>query len=144
MLYTLFQRLHSSALTSLSSANAKSSDKRKSYPLGSYEPSAGGGGGGKKQKKYRHPLSMPNDTAMDSDERIVVEGKEEGGFGGVGVGRYGEGRFGGGMGGLGRDRGIRVQTDLHVESSEGGGETVGMGMPGTPGRGRGGERREWG
>ncbi|KAL8635162.1 MAG: hypothetical protein Q9228_007322, partial [Teloschistes exilis] len=51
MLYTLFQRLHSSALTSLSSANAKSSDKRKSYPLGSYEPSAGGGGGGRGKKQ---------------------------------------------------------------------------------------------
>ncbi|KAL9576075.1 MAG: hypothetical protein Q9212_007405, partial [Teloschistes hypoglaucus] len=56
MLYTLFQRLHTSALTSLNSATAgaKSSDnKRRSYPLGSYEPSSSGG---KMKKKYRHPL----------------------------------------------------------------------------------------
>ncbi|KAL8684838.1 MAG: hypothetical protein Q9218_008111 [Villophora microphyllina] len=117
MLYTLFQRMHSYSLNTLS----KSSGNRKSYPLGSYQRTGGSSRlGAKKQKKFQHPLSMPNDTAMDSDERIVVEGKEEGRFAPAAVladvgspPKYQHGR------GLNGDSGIRVQTDLHVESSDG-------------------------
>ncbi|KAL8663695.1 MAG: hypothetical protein Q9202_003641 [Teloschistes flavicans] len=150
MLYTLFQRLHSSALSTLSSARSASNshhhhhhhrNKRKSYPLGSYDRSgAGAGGGGRKAaKKYKHPLSMPNDTAMDSDERIVVEGKEEGGRGDGDDHQMGRARYGEGWGER-RDRGIRVQTDLHVESSDGDAGASGVGV----GVGGGGERDDWG
>ncbi|KAL8956519.1 MAG: hypothetical protein Q9183_006287 [Haloplaca sp. 2 TL-2023] len=67
MLYTLFQRIQHYGQETLT----KSSEK-KSYQLGSFR-TANSSRVGKKGKKFPHPLSMPNDTAMDSDERIVVE-----------------------------------------------------------------------
>lgn len=104
MLYTLFQRLQQRPKT----WNKSSEDKR-SYQLGSYRT----GGSSKKAKKFRHPLSMPNDTAMDSDERIVVEPKQDQEPAGTGGGGYhgyntGEGRN--------EENRIRVQTDLRIES----------------------------
>ncbi|KAL8944129.1 MAG: hypothetical protein Q9216_000634 [Gyalolechia sp. 2 TL-2023] len=107
MLYTLFQRLQQRP----KSWN-KSNEKKRSYPLNSYRT----GGSSKKAKKFHHPLSMPNDTAMDSDERIVIEPKQD---------QESTGKSGGGHPGYhqgderNQDNGIRVQTDLHVESSSG-------------------------
>ncbi|KAL8895330.1 MAG: hypothetical protein Q9192_003707 [Flavoplaca navasiana] len=75
MLYTLWQRLAQLGTNSFS----RSSDK-KSYPLGSYRTGGSSRLGGKKPKKFLHPLSVPNDTAMDSDERIVVDSKQESGM----------------------------------------------------------------
>ncbi|KAI4240476.1 MAG: hypothetical protein L6R42_011507, partial [Xanthoria sp. 1 TBL-2021] len=66
MLYTLFQRIQQYGSSSFNRSNDK-----KSYPLGSYKTGGSSRMGGKKAKKFQHPLSMPNDTAMDSDERIV-------------------------------------------------------------------------
>lgn len=104
MLYTLFQRLQQQPKTW-----GKSSEDRRSYPLGSYRT----GESNKKAKKFRHPLSMPNDTAMDSDERIIVEAKQD---------QESTGNGGGGYPGYhptdnrNQENGIRVQTDLHIES----------------------------
>ncbi|KAL8729618.1 MAG: hypothetical protein Q9181_004933 [Wetmoreana brouardii] len=112
MLYTLFQRIQSYGTNSFN----RSSGKR-SHPLRSYR-TGGSSRMGKKAKKFHHPLSMPNDTAMDSDERIVVESKQGQALvppatatGGLPLHRSG--------GDQSHDAGIRVQTDLHVESSEG-------------------------
>ncbi|KAI4247586.1 MAG: hypothetical protein L6R42_009593, partial [Xanthoria sp. 1 TBL-2021] len=73
--------------------------------------------GGKKAKKFQHPLSMPNDTAMDSDERIVVDSKQESGMPPIIVSND---TLAGSVNGGGRQHntGIRVQTDLHIESSD--------------------------
>ena len=72
----------------------------------------------KKVKKFQHPLSMPNDTAMDSDERIVVESKQDHhpppGFTASGPG--GRSDYNLGRSPPNHDNVIRVQTDLHVES----------------------------
>ncbi|KAL8706687.1 MAG: hypothetical protein Q9201_000321 [Fulgogasparrea decipioides] len=112
MLYTLFQRIQAYGTGSFN----RSSGKR-SHPLGSYR-TGGSSRMGKKPKKFHHPLSMPNDTAMDSDERIVVESKQ-------GQALVPSATASGGLppyhsgGDQNRDAGIRVQTDLHVESSEG-------------------------
>ncbi|KAL8717247.1 MAG: hypothetical protein Q9181_008345, partial [Wetmoreana brouardii] len=112
MLYTLFQRIQSYGTNSFN----RSSGKR-SHPLRSYR-TGGSSRMGKKTKKFHHPLSMPNDTAMDSDERIVVESKQ-------GQALVPPATATGGLplhrsdGDQSHDAGIRVQTDLHVESSEG-------------------------
>lgn len=73
--------------------------------------------GGKKAKKFQHPLSMPNDTAMDSDERIVVDSKQESGPPPIVLSND---TLPGAVHGGGRQHntGIRVQTDLHIESSD--------------------------
>ncbi|KAL9004278.1 MAG: hypothetical protein Q9188_002913 [Gyalolechia gomerana] len=101
MLYTLFQRLQQRPKTW-----NKSSENKRSYPLNSYRT----GGSSKKAKKFHHPLSMPNDTAMDSDERIVVEPKQDQESTGTAF-HHGDDRN--------QENGIRVQTDLHIESSSG-------------------------
>ncbi|KAL8798893.1 MAG: hypothetical protein Q9182_006293 [Xanthomendoza sp. 2 TL-2023] len=110
MLYTLFQQIRQYGSTTLNRSNDK-----KSYPLGSYKTAMSSRIGGKKSKKFQHPLSMPNDTAMDSDERIVVEPKNSLGNGTAATG----GLPGYARGGTPAETaGIRVQTDLHVESSD--------------------------
>ncbi|KAL8721224.1 MAG: hypothetical protein Q9225_002036 [Loekoesia sp. 1 TL-2023] len=111
MLYTLFQRIQQHGPSSWN----KSTDK-KSYQLGSYR-SAASSKRAKKAKKFHHPLSMPNDTAMDSDERIIVEPKQESPPGATVIGT--EGRSGPNLE-VNRNphNGIRVQTDLHIESCD--------------------------
>ena len=111
MLYTLFQRFNQFRTSSV----GRSTDK-KSYQLGSYRTGESNKAH-KKNKKFQHPLSMPNDTAMDSDERIVVEPKADPEVGPIGTAD-------GGYGHVSRHRdesnatGIRVQTVLSVESSK--------------------------
>ncbi|KAL8685889.1 MAG: hypothetical protein Q9224_005626, partial [Gallowayella concinna] len=110
MLYTLFQQIRQYGSGTFSRSNDK-----KSYPLGSYKTAASSRIGGKKSKKFQHPLSVPNDTAMDSDERIIVEPKH--------TLRNGMAATGGLPGyphrePLTENTGIRVQTDLHIESSD--------------------------
>ncbi|KAL8831735.1 MAG: hypothetical protein Q9170_005165 [Blastenia crenularia] len=107
MLYTLVQRLQQHGSRSWN----KSSDKR-SYPLNSYQSSKMA----KKAKKFHHPLSMPNDTAMDSDERIVIEPKQEHEQGSTAISNGNRPAYTYG-GDRNPETGIRVQTDLHVESS---------------------------
>lgn len=65
MLYSLFQRVTRNTWLR-STILGKSSDD-KSYRLGSGRP-----GEIKKGRKHQHPLSMPNDTAWGSDERIIL------------------------------------------------------------------------
>ncbi|KAL8754515.1 MAG: hypothetical protein Q9199_004282 [Rusavskia elegans] len=112
MLYTLFQRIQQYGSSSFNRSNDK-----KSYPLGSYKTGGSSRMGGKKAKKFQHPLSMPNDTAMDSDERIVVDSKQESGMPPIIVSND---TLAGSVNGGGRQHntGIRVQTDLHIESSD--------------------------
>ncbi|KAL9606526.1 MAG: hypothetical protein Q9179_000312 [Wetmoreana sp. 5 TL-2023] len=111
MLYTLFQRIQAYGTGSFN----RSSGKR-SHPLGSYR-TGGSSRMGKKPKKFHHPLSMPNDTAMDSDERIVVESKQ-------GQALVPSATASGGLppyhsgGDQNRDAGIRVQTDLHFQQED--------------------------
>lgn len=64
MLYSLYQRVTRNSWLR-STILGKSSDDR-SYPLGSRRT-----GEIQKGRKHPHPLSMPNDTAWGSDERIV-------------------------------------------------------------------------
>ncbi|KAL8922041.1 MAG: hypothetical protein Q9172_003724 [Xanthocarpia lactea] len=113
MLYTLYQRLQQ-----YGSETFNRSHDKKSYQLGSYKSGGSSRLGGRKAKKFHHPLSMPNDTAMDSDERIIVEKKEEHAAGidavangGLSPPKYAHGRE------PHQNSGIRVQTDLHIESS---------------------------
>ncbi|KAI4110389.1 MAG: hypothetical protein LQ345_007004 [Seirophora villosa] len=121
MLYTLLQRIQQSGPGSF----AKSSGRR-SYPLGSYR-TGGSSKAGRKGKKFQHPLSMPNDTAMESDEQFVVEPKVETTQPpSTATGSTGQFDFNSG-GGRSHDHGIRVQTDLHIESSEGTGQAVDRG-----------------
>lgn len=94
--------------------------------MGSYKTD-GSSKVGKKVKKFHHPLSMPNDTAMDSDERIIVEPKQEPTQPSTATGgppdafdfNQGHDRH--------HDQGIRVQTDLHIESSDGAGQAFDKG-----------------
>ncbi|KAL8991299.1 MAG: hypothetical protein Q9169_007899 [Polycauliona sp. 2 TL-2023] len=111
MLYTLFQRLQQYGTNSFN----RSADK-KSYQLGSYRTGGSSKMGAKKAKKFQHPLSMPNDTAMDSDERIVVDSKQESGMPPSVVSNDTLPSYSSG-GGRQHNTGIRVQTDLHIESS---------------------------
>ncbi|KAI4148663.1 MAG: hypothetical protein L6R39_002733 [Caloplaca ligustica] len=123
MLYTLFQRIQQHAPPSWN----KSNDKR-SYPLGSYNRTGGSSKAGRKVKKFHHPLSMPNDTAMDSDERIIVEPKQEQQIPMPSTAFGDGGRFDPLQGRDGhRDTGIRVQTDLHIESSDSDGNAMDRG-----------------
>ncbi|KAI4096053.1 MAG: hypothetical protein LQ339_007069 [Xanthoria mediterranea] len=112
MLYTLVQRIQQYGSGSFNRSNDK-----KSYPLGSYKTGGSSRMGGKKAKKFQHPLSMPNDTAMDSDERIVVDSKQESGPPPIVLSND---TLPGAVHGGGRQHntGIRVQTDLHIESSD--------------------------
>ncbi|KAL8732281.1 MAG: hypothetical protein Q9166_002853 [cf. Caloplaca sp. 2 TL-2023] len=113
MLYTLYQRIRQYGTNSFNRSN----DKR-SYPLGSYRTGGSSRLGARKVKKFQHPLSMPNDTAMDSDERIIMEPKQEALPGAIELAN-------GGPPGYAQraapqpTEGIRVQTDLHIESSDG-------------------------
>lgn len=110
MLYTLYQRIQQFGSSSFSRSNDK-----KNYQLGSYKTGNSSRIGGKRAKKFRHPLSMPNDTAMGSDERIVVEPKNTLGpdmEANGGLPEYNDG------GDAQENGGIRVQTDLHIESSD--------------------------
>ncbi|KAL8853680.1 MAG: hypothetical protein Q9221_001491, partial [Calogaya cf. arnoldii] len=109
MLYALFQRLQQYGSGSMK----RSSDKR-SYPLGSYKTGGSSRMGAKKVKRFQHPLSMPNDTAMDSDERIVVDSKT--GMPPNVVSNDTLPSYNGGS--RQHNTGIRVQTDLHIESSD--------------------------
>lgn len=112
MLYTLYQRIQSYGPSSFS----KSTDKR-GYPLGSYR-TGGSSKAGRKAKKFQHPLSMPNDTAMGSDERIVVEPKQEHGTGPTMMADGGPPEYYRG-GVQNHEPGIRVETELRVETSDG-------------------------
>ncbi|KAL8868865.1 MAG: hypothetical protein Q9174_004703 [Haloplaca sp. 1 TL-2023] len=112
MLYTLFQRIQHYGQETLTK-----SSERKSYQLGSHR-TGNSSRVGKKGKKFHHPLSMPNDSAMDSDERIVVASKQEQGLGSMAVADRGSANYSG-QDVPGSDPGIRVQTELRVESSSG-------------------------
>ncbi|KAL8949014.1 MAG: hypothetical protein Q9183_007639, partial [Haloplaca sp. 2 TL-2023] len=112
MLYTLFQRIQHYGQETLT----KSSEK-KSYQLGSFR-TANSSRVGKKGKKFPHPLSMPNDTAMDSDERIVVESKQEQAMGSMAMANRGSANYSR-TDVQGSNPGIRVQTELRVESVDG-------------------------
>ncbi|KAL9047021.1 MAG: hypothetical protein Q9214_000295 [Letrouitia sp. 1 TL-2023] len=83
MLYTLYQRIAQSDLFNQSRNLSGKSSGRGSYPLGSYRTGESGKAS-KKGKKFQHPLSMPNDTAMGSDERIVVNPNDPHAPGGYG------------------------------------------------------------
>lgn len=100
MLYTLFQLL---TRRDLSKDNPSSSAP--SYRLGSFRP---GDSGGRKSKKFRHPLSVPNDTAMGSDERIVVPDANRVRAKAVVPGERGREE----------KQGITVQTELSVRSTQ--------------------------
>ena len=100
MLYTLFQLL---MRRDISKDNPSSSAP--SYRLGSFRP---GDSGGRKSKKFRHPLSVPNDTAMGSDERIVVPDAN----------RVKAKAVVGGERGKEEKQGITVQTELSVRSTQ--------------------------
>ncbi|KAL8646179.1 MAG: hypothetical protein Q9210_006283 [Variospora velana] len=121
MLYTLLQRIQQSAPASFNKCSG-----RRIYPLGSYRTGRSSKAG-RKVKKFHHPLSMPNDTAMDSDEQFVVEPKVEHtqppstATGSVGRFDFNHGAD------RSHDRGIRVQTDLHIESSESTGQAMDRG-----------------
>ncbi|KAI4162892.1 MAG: hypothetical protein LQ342_003403 [Letrouitia transgressa] len=133
MLYTLYQRIAQSDLFSQSRNLSGKSSGRGSYPLGSYRTGESGKAS-KKGKKFQHPLSMPNDTAMGSDERIVVNPNNPHATGGyeppVGekpaqLGPYttnaeDERNKAG-------SRGITVQTELSVHSTNEGQAPVGNG-----------------
>lgn len=118
MLYTLIQRIQNHGATSFA--------EKKAYKMGSYKTD-GSSRVGKKVKKFHHPLSMPNDTAMDSDDRIIVEPKQESTQpsaatdGGPGAFDFNHGRD------TRHDHGIRVQTDLHIESSDSAGQGLDRG-----------------
>ncbi|KAL8919051.1 MAG: hypothetical protein Q9208_007017 [Pyrenodesmia sp. 3 TL-2023] len=118
MLYTLIQRIQHHGANSFAD--------KKAYKMGSYKTD-GSSKVGKKVKKFHHPLSMPNDTAMDSDERIIVEPKQESTQpsaatdGGPGAFDFNHGRD------TQHDHGIRVQTDLHIESSDSAGQAFDRG-----------------
>ena len=115
MLYTLYQRV---AQSKMFKPSPKSSGKG-SYQLGSYKTGESGKTS-KKSKKFLHPLSMPNDKAMGSDERIVVNPKGLNDFGptaGNGTGQpepYARDIEEGNPRG---NRGITVQTELSVHST---------------------------
>ena len=100
MLYTLFQ-----LLTRRDPSKDNPSSSAPSYRLGSYRP---GDSGGRKSKKFRHPLSMPNDTAMGSDERIVVPDAH-------GVKAK---ALAGSERGKEETKGITVQTELSIRSTQ--------------------------
>ncbi|KAI4129421.1 MAG: hypothetical protein LQ338_002261 [Usnochroma carphineum] len=122
MLYTLIQRIQQTGPGSWN----KSSNK-KNYPLASYR-SGGSSKVGRKAKKFHHPLSVPNDTAMDSDERIVMEPKQElprpPSAATCSRGHLDPSHNGGNRT---PNNGIRIQTDLHIESSDGDGQAVDRG-----------------
>jgi hypothetical protein len=119
MLYSLFQYL-----TRRTSAPASHSH---SYKLASWRS---GESSNKRSKRFRHPLSVPNDTVNGSDEHIVQYPPSSlpgGGFGGAEYkgaaaeaystpsitrqgSRYGKGGEEG--------KGIQVRTELSVQSSE--------------------------
>ena len=100
MLYTLFQ-----ILTRRDPSKDNPSSSAPSYRLGSYRP---GDSGGRKSKKFRHPLSVPNDTAMGSDERIVVP--DANGVKAKTVARDEKGKE--------ETQGITVQTELSIRSTQ--------------------------
>ena len=108
MLYTLFQILTRRDPT-------KASSSAPSYQLGSYRT---GESGKRHAKKFKHPLSMPNDTATGSDERIVLS-NQNGNRSDINAG----GDTHGGHGGSGTTdgaqvQGITVQTELSVHSTQ--------------------------
>ncbi|KAL8821262.1 MAG: hypothetical protein Q9191_007346, partial [Dirinaria sp. TL-2023a] len=104
MLYSLYQYL---------SRPRDSASKSPSYKLGSYR--SGESSNKKHSKKFRHPLSVPNDTANGSDERIVVPPGSAELYsmpGAVGGNRNDAA--------VDEEKGIKVQTELSVHSTEGG------------------------
>lgn len=130
MLYTLFQLL-------TRRDPSKNSASKPSYRLGSYRT----GESGKKSKKFRHPLSMPNDTAMGSDERIILP-SGNGNGNGTGNGIKSE-VVGGDEGAKGEGKGdkstmegggITVQTELSVQSTQEEGRREVVGHYGFPER----------
>lgn len=107
MLYSLFQHLTRSSTSPAS--------RSPSYKLASWRS---GDSSNKRSKRFRHPLSVPNDTVNGSDEHIVTY--PDGGGGGKAeaystpaLTRQGS-RYGREEGG----KGIQVRTELSVRSSE--------------------------
>ena len=119
MLYSLFQYL-------TRRRDGRSGQHTPSYKLASFRS---GESSKKHSKKFRHPLSVPNDTANGSDEQIVhypPPPKEVYPSGGAEAystpvtrqaSRYGERDEG---------KGIQVRTELSVQSSEKAGDGVGV------------------
>jgi len=115
MIYSLYQRT-TRDVRLRSTFLGKSSDDN-SYHLGSHRTGEASNFH-KKSKKYPHPLSMPNDKAWGSDERIVLPS-------GTGTeiratdaedGNRNGGNIGGDDGTTGK--GITIVTELSVESSK--------------------------
>ncbi|KAG7005189.1 hypothetical protein G7Y79_00021g050560 [Physcia stellaris] len=132
MLYTLFQLL-------TRRDPAKNSASNPSYRLGSYRT----GESGKKSKKFRHPLSMPNDTAMGSDERIILPNGNGNGNRNANANGIKSEVVGGDEGAKGEGRGdksvkegggITVQTELSVQSTQEEGRREQVGHYGFPER----------
>ena len=100
MLYTLFQMA--------TRRDPEKSQANSNYRLHSYGDRDRDTG--KRQRKYQHPLSMPNDTAMGSDERIVLPSdltKRPHAIPTAGAERDEIG-----------SRDIKIHTDLRVESAD--------------------------
>ena len=105
MLYSLYQYL---------TRPRDPSSNSPSYKLGSYRS---GESNKKHSKKFRHPLSVPNDTANGSDERIVVPPGSTEAYS-MPAPRA-ENPYDGAMD---EEKGIKVQTELSVQSTQGDGE----------------------
>ena len=132
MLYTLVQLL-------TRRDPSKNSASNPSYRLGSYRT----GESGKKSKKFRHPLSMPNDTAMGSDERIILPNGNGNGNGNGNVNGVKSEAVSGDKGAKREERedksvkeggGITVQTELSVQSTQEEGRREVVGHYGFPDR----------
>lgn len=115
MLYSLFQYL--------TRRNERSDHHTTRYKLGSYHRS-GDSTAKKHSKRFRHPLSVPNDTANGSDEQIVNYPPPPG-YPGVtnGAEAYSTPitRTGSKHGGKQEDdrrHGISVRTELSIQSTE--------------------------
>ena len=108
MLYTLYQLL-------TRRDPAKSSASNPSYRLGSYRT---GDSARKPTRKFKHPLSMPNDTGMGSDERIVVPDRN-GVRSDINAGGAAYSGHNGATSIQGNEaQGITVQTELSVQSTQ--------------------------
>lgn len=124
MLYTLWQLLSRRKAT-------KSSSSSPSYRLGSYRT---GDSARKPAKKFKHPLSMPNDTANGSDERIVVPDRN-GVRSDINAGGADYSGHSGALSSHGTEmQGITVQTELSVQSTQDDGTKDEVSDHGFPGR----------
>ncbi|KAL5117972.1 hypothetical protein ACEQ8H_004117 [Pleosporales sp. CAS-2024a] len=105
MVFPLVKRW-SKSLLNLSShhGHADADADANGYPLADYQAKSKSDGSSRFRTRrggFRHPLSIPNDTAWASDEAIVREGQEEEGGGEIKHGKRGSREVGTGVGMVG-------------------------------------------